>query len=359
MLADGIGAAPESELQNDNCCHGGQMAFRFETHESAAAGFHRLALQQISRARRHLTQDEDHGVAIHQARKCLKRLRALLRLARPALGNQRYRHENERFRDIARALSTSRDRQVMRDTVAKLLTEAGPREQQALNSVAALLANGKGEGAAPADVAALVEKAAEALREAKKDFKHLDLDIDMKDLICSGLKRCYRKGRKALEDAQDNPEDEAVHEWRKSVQVHWRHMLLLSEAWPEYFAVRANLAKELSDLLGEDHDLSVLAAFVTTGDGAAIGPDNAEAVIALATASQQELRARAFARGAYLFADDPTELSHAIYRYWTIALSAPRAGANTQVDDAADRSPQKDQRHTSAAGDRDKPLSAA
>ncbi len=55
--------------------------------------------------------------------------------------------------------------------------------------------------------------------------------------------------------------DEDFHALRKSVQQHWRHMQLLSRAWPEALSARADEAKALSQLLGEDHDLYVLRSF--------------------------------------------------------------------------------------------------
>lgn len=295
------------------------MAFRFQTNETAADGFRRMALSQIVRARRHLTDNEDHAVAIHEARKCLKRIRALLRLVRPALTKEQYRRENARFRDIARLLSTSRDRQVMRETVARLATEASDQQRKALGALGEVLAKDAGDGSSPHDSREAREAAVAALGRAKKGFKTLAPDLKMRDSIRIGLKRSYREGQKALAEAIANPGDETLHEWRKTVQVHWRHMLLLSEAWPEYFAVRSNAAKELSDWLGEDHDLAVLIEFVSHGPGSVIDPGYAEAIAGMAVERQRQLRARAFRQGAYLFADDAKELADTVQRYWSVA----------------------------------------
>ena len=50
---------------------------------------------------------------MHGARKDLKKTRALLRLVRPALPGKVYRRENRELRDIARALSSTRDADVL------------------------------------------------------------------------------------------------------------------------------------------------------------------------------------------------------------------------------------------------------
>mgnify|MGYP000267000312 CR=1 FL=1 len=54
--------------------------------------------------------------------------------------------------------------------------------------------------------------------------------------------------RERLEEARDGPTDEALHEWRKAVQHHWRHLLLLKQAWPEQIGARAKLAREVASL---------------------------------------------------------------------------------------------------------------
>ena len=81
--------------------------------------------EQIDQAVALLSDPKDPHRSVHESRKCLKRVRALLRLARPALQPETFRSENRRFRDIARALSAARDSQAMLESLAKL--EAQPR----------------------------------------------------------------------------------------------------------------------------------------------------------------------------------------------------------------------------------------
>lgn len=297
------------------------MGFRFRIDESIAAGFRRIASSQISRGIRHLAEDEDQAIAIHEARKCLKRVRALLRLVQPALGAEHYSRENARFRDIGRMLAASRDRHVLRQTIAALAVAADPPQQAALQALTEVVSRDANEDSLPVDTTQAIEAAIAALEKARKDFKKLRPDFSSGDVIRDGVKRTYRAAQKALEIASVSPDDGTLHEWRKTVQTHWRHMLLLSEAWPEFFALRANAAKDLADMLGEDHDLAVLMDFVASGENRAIGPDHAEAVIALASDRQRRLRSNAFASGAFLFAEDAKVLSKRISRYWHEARS--------------------------------------
>src|SRR4051812_31954257 len=70
--------------------------FRLHDREDVADGLRRIARGQIDGAVEGLRdRDEtDVGEAVHDARKRFKRLRALVRLARDALGTETYRREN-------------------------------------------------------------------------------------------------------------------------------------------------------------------------------------------------------------------------------------------------------------------------
>ena len=63
--------------------------------------------------------------AVHEARKDMKKLRALLRLARGELGKDTFARENACFRDAARELAGTRDSDVMLDTLASLDLPSG------------------------------------------------------------------------------------------------------------------------------------------------------------------------------------------------------------------------------------------
>src|SRR5262245_11848944 len=54
---------------------------------------------------------------VHDTRKRLKRARAAVRLARPALGDRAWRRENESLRDAGRPLSAIRDSRILIDTL--------------------------------------------------------------------------------------------------------------------------------------------------------------------------------------------------------------------------------------------------
>ena len=85
------------------------MAFRIRNGDHLAKEVRRIARKQVEGALAVL-REGDHAdpETVHELRKHCKKLRALLRLVRPALGDV-YAVENAHFRDMAQWLSPLRD----------------------------------------------------------------------------------------------------------------------------------------------------------------------------------------------------------------------------------------------------------
>jgi hypothetical protein len=84
-------------------------------------------------------------------------------------------------------------------------------------------------------------------------------------------------------------------------------------------SARAGEAKELSRLLGEDHDHSILIALARERGAAILGPKDLEALTELCRSCQSELRTAAKPRGERLFAEPASNLGERVAQYWTSA----------------------------------------
>ena len=84
------------------------MAFQLEAGETLAAGLGRIAAEEVERARVCLFAPTEPEAGVLEARKSLKKVRAILRLTRKPLGKRRFRDENRRYRDLARQLAEQR-----------------------------------------------------------------------------------------------------------------------------------------------------------------------------------------------------------------------------------------------------------
>ena len=334
------------------------MAYRFELGEDLPSGIRRVVAEQIDRGLSETAVCADHAVAIHETRKSLKRIRALLKLVRPMLGDARYREENARFRDIAKALSGTRDAHVLHETLSLLELSrpqtAGSAILELRQALPSLSTDGGGQPAAA------VSTTNKALQKAKRFYRNLEFKNPNPEQLFEGLRLSYKAARKAKDEAFQNGSDDGFHEWRKPVQVHWRQMRLLAEAWPEALAVRINAARELSHLLGRDHDLSVLAAFAASAaEHGKISSEAVAATIRKAVRSEQlSLRRQAQPIGARLFAEAASAHAARLAALWRAAgktsgtkrraRQAGKAKPTTRKQKVAAREAKKPRQTTSA-----------
>jgi CHAD domain-containing protein len=310
------------------------MAFRLKLNEPIDKGFRRIGLEQIGRAQRQLEgAASNSATAVHETRKSLKRVRALLRLFRTGLGETTFRAENARFRDIGAMLSSARDSQVLIQTALKLETLPGQVSNAGLAAFKKMLQEDGAENPPVPD--AVIAEALEKLLKSAKSFRRLKVGGGAFDIVEGGLKLSYGKALKNFNAAYANPHDEAFHEWRKTVQQHWRHMALISRAWPDHFASRVTAARALSQLLGDDHDLAMLRAHLSTLPTSRLPAMHVSEIERLATARQQELRAEAAPRGRQLFIEGAKGHSRRVAEIWRAAqeMRSPPAENQSELRD--------------------------
>ena len=110
------------------------------------------------------------------------------------------------------------------------------------------------QGAGPSRAA---EDASSSIEAVAAEFA--DWPTAVAEALVPGLERAYRRGRKRMHEAEEDPTTERLHEWRKRAKDHWYHVRLVRDAWPQELEARADEVHRLTDLLGDDHDLAVLA----------------------------------------------------------------------------------------------------
>ncbi|AGK59056.1 CHAD domain containing protein [Hyphomicrobium denitrificans 1NES1] len=297
------------------------MPYRFKIDESVEKGFRRIAREQLDVALQELAAPEVQPKGVHECRKALKRLRGLVRLTAPALGKDKARKRLNALSEIAQLLAGHRDQAVMLDTLAKLTAEREPDGALTLAPLNAHFAKSLGDAQQPLDPGSAAKVRLMLLREAKK-FSRAGIRKRGFAALEGGLAKSYRHARKSLKIAYSEPTDETFHTLRKSVQWHWRQMSLLARAWPDEFAVRVAVARELSQILGDDHDLALLIAETVKADD--ISSEQKEAIVDLCLHKQQALRAAAEFRAELLFAEMPRAFMKRMEAYWKFG-SAMRA----------------------------------
>jgi CHAD domain-containing protein len=292
------------------------MGYRLRTDEEAADGVRRVARGQLDIAADQLAGkgEADLDTAVHESRKAFKRLRALVRVARDAVGDEAYRRENAAFRDAGRRLSATRDAAVMVETLDDLTGRyRGELSDDAFSGLREALAS---EAAAAserlAEDSGAVEEVHGALEAARRRVAGWPLDDDGGlEMLEPGFERVYRRGRRALKAARKDADTEQLHELRKRAKDLWHAAQILRPAAPKEMKKLARRAHALSDLAGDDHDLAVLRAAARERH-ATLAAGELALLEGLVARRRRRLQRKALARGRRLYARKPRRLARLV-----------------------------------------------
>jgi CHAD domain-containing protein len=286
------------------------MTFRLEAEETLAIGLGRAAAEEIRRARGALLAEADPEAGVLEARKSLKKVRAILRLSRAPLGKRRFRAANHWYRDLTRRLAEQRAGAVRVETLEGL---AGGLNGQAPMRVLRASRRRLVPRRRRYDDATVRADVAEALAEARPGIEALP--IQGFDAVRPGITRTYRKGQKRMREAIERPSAAAFHDWRKRVKDLWYQIRLVGHAWPEPLGSLADELHLLSDHLGDGHDLDLLESALQ--DEARSDPlfDPSPLLPAL-DEERAAKRAAAIDLGRRLYAEDPEGFAARVEAYW-------------------------------------------
>jgi len=275
------------------------MAYSLAPDEPLPEGIHRVMGEQLDRIEAHLRRGE-----VHDARKRLKEIRALLRLIRTPLGVT-FATENAWYRDIAHELSAARDAEAVLEAIKRLIAATDdPIVRDGLRRARRRLARRR---RATVETEALIARLGYARARLAK-WAAIENDFD--SAFAGGLRRTLRAGHKAFARAAENRAAEDFHELRKRVKDHWYHTQLLTPAWPPVMKGHGRGVEQLSDLLGEQHDLVITAA--TVGD---------ESLQPFIAHERRRIEDDALRIANLLFRESPRQWCKRVRGYWR---SSPR-----------------------------------
>jgi len=324
----GVAIARSSRARNARTPPPPEPHFALLPGERLAPGLRRIATEQCDLAIALLGGNgalpDEH--AVHETRKALKRLRTLVRLLEDELGEQVYARESASLRTIAARLAGARDAEVMHDTLETLIRRH-PRKLRRRRGVAKLRkrlaaeharASASTLGDAGTLAPALAELQAFRLRATSWPLG----DRNGLTLVEPGLRGVYAKGRRRRRRAAraKRNRDIVMHEWRKRVKDLRYAAELLQRSAPagerrraspngrarlrpaKRLARTASRADELGELLGEDHDLALLAQLVRDGSaGVRVPRRTRRALLKLIARRRRALRTRALRIGEKLY----------------------------------------------------------
>ena len=307
------------------------MGYRLARNESVPRELKRIAREELESAAVELGKSgKERAGGIHEARKCIKKVRAVLRLMRPELGDT-YRRENLRLSRVGRRLSEFRDATAIIEIFDKLRekfqAELPPRS---FKSIRQKLVARRARAERRSDAGEVLLKAAAMLRSAGASVKRWPLEREGFQAIAPGLESIFRAGRKARARAQKQPRPENYHEWRKRVKDHWYHVRLVEDLWTDVMLGHEKSLKDLETWLGDDHNLVVLRETIQAAPDSYGPPKEVAALFDLIAKYQKELRGNAVSLGQRIYEEKPRQFTQRMKHLWDAWEAEPKSLENLE-----------------------------
>jgi CHAD domain-containing protein len=292
------------------------MGFRIRSHEPIDEGVRRICREQLDKVASELAaSDNDPHEGIHQVRKRFKKVRAVLRLVRPSLGEV-YRSENAWFRDQAAGLSQARDASALIETLGVLAETYSDQVDEAFLSRVREAFLQRREGLQVGDVQARVDGLVADLGDARDRVDGWILDAAGFDAVGPGFAKTYARGRVALAEATASPTEENVHELRKAVKYHRYHIQILVPLWPKVLESLLTASHDLTDVIGEHQDLHVMRQTLRAEPELLDPARDAQVLLGLLDRRQAELRQLAQPLARRIYAEKPKAALRRLGAYW-------------------------------------------
>lgn len=274
--------------------------WRIDPKAPLGAELARVLHAQCAGLRHHALSAEGLAKRVHRTRRIGKRLRALLRLVRPLVGERRFRLWSREVRDLGRRVSTVRDAEVLDATWSAIGLDGADRATASIlrhraQRAEAEVARSRALEAVAARIAVLEGRMAAVLPARV-----------LEGALEQGVAAAYRRARRQWRIVQEVPGVEELHELRKRVKVVLAQVELLRDFHPRVSGPIRRTLDRLGKELGAEHDLAVLDAFLRRR------PGRPPRVVAAVRKRREVLRRRALRHAKQTLEDRPADFARRI-----------------------------------------------
>ena len=292
------------------------MAFSLSPDRRISSEIRRIMLHQLEAATSELTSvgDPESDEAVHDARRRVKKVRAVIRLIRPDL-DKAFRAVDKDLHDVNRLLAPIADGQgiiVTLDTLAHRYPKHLPTRVAA--SIRARLIELGSQTDRQALKDRVLQTSAARLRDERRRVKHWQLRTDGFHTLAPGLEANFRQAREAMLAAQSRPTVNRYLKWRGLVKNHWFHVRLLESHCGHRLVADERRLEALDGVLGEYHNLALLRE-VLVDHGYVSRAETARCLRAI-SAYQRLLRQHAHPLGATIYRETPRSFVRRVRHLW-------------------------------------------
>ena len=297
------------------------MSYQLRFDQSLGENLRRILSKQIEGALAVANGErEPNDTAVHAMRKHLKKARAVLQLLRREIGDDSFRRQDHRLRDVGRLTTEIRDAEVRLQTIRQIENAIHRRHNPSYRRIENLLAF-----ELEIFVVALGEwekRATLLLDEARQAINEWSIDDYGRKQLRRALQFTYKCCRKAFRAVQAKPTTANFHELRKQVKRLGYQVRLLGPLNQIVIGPLSNELTDLGHLLGRVHDLTFLADRLRPERGEPNWRKQDDELLDAIENSQAELQRDAAELTERFFAERPSEFGRLIKEWFKDAQHA-------------------------------------
>jgi CHAD domain-containing protein len=254
--------------------------------------------------------------AIHRARRRVKKIRAVIRLVRPALGDT-FGPVDKRLRRTVKLLAPVADGQGVVQALDELATRYSEGfSRPVFETIRAGLVEREARADRKAKADRVLERVTETLRKERTHVKHWRIRGNGFKRLAPALETSFWRAKKAMAKSVEHPTADNYHRWRRRVKDHWFHVRLIETRCGNRLGACKRRLEALDACLGDDHNFALLRAIL--GADPFVSRQETARRLRLIHRYQTELRRRAQLLGARVYAEQPRDFVRRVRTLWRL-----------------------------------------
>ena len=304
------------------------MAYQFKPDQPIDDEVRRVADKQLTLALEHLGAigNLKKDAAVHEARRHVKKVRALIRLVGPALGTS-YRKSNKALRRVNRLLSPIADGEAVLDTLTRLEKRSTAELSTAVGALRDALMARRAAIDRRAKADRVLRSCTSALKAARARVRGWRLRHRGHRAVTGGLRQTVRAARRGMARAIAHPTADNYHAWRRRVKDHWFQLRLLEPRCGGELVAHQRMLEALDGHLGEYHNCVLLQSVLAKETS--LGRLDTARLLRELRRYQAELRADASRVAADIYGERPRHFVRRVEHAWRSSRQQPKEAGNS------------------------------
>jgi CHAD domain-containing protein len=258
--------------------------------------------------------------AIHNIRKTIKKIRAVLLLMRNEIGYSSYLREKDFYRDIGRQLSEFRNLDVYLSVAMNLDQQfTSDLKYSCLRHLIAQIRYFKEENLNQLiKPRGFFSEINQKLAIARSGVEKAKIGGNSFIFLMNGLRNSYKKSRKALDLCLDESTKKNAHQLRKALKNVWYQIRIFKPVYPVMCKAYAKSLKSSTEILGELNDYAEFKTYLNISSARGLNRTNRSIINNILDDLQNEKLAAALPEIRLALTETPSQFIKRMNGYWNV-----------------------------------------